>query len=107
MDRRGDSDLIIPGDGELPANSHIEPDTTQELSQDELTEESFLKFIHTSTKSVSEFYHQTETEMVLKEKNEVSEMVIAFWHGVAAVLIGEISALMVAFIWMKIRRAID
>lgn len=43
----------------------------------------------------------------LKNKKEDStsmdEMVIAFWHGVASVLIGEANALLVAMAWSKIR----
>ena len=31
-------------------------------------------------------------------------MLLSFWHGVAAVLIGETVCLMVACAWMKIRR---
>lgn len=30
-------------------------------------------------------------------------IILSFWHGVVAVLIGETSALMVAIAWMKIR----
>ena len=37
----------------------------------------------------------------------MNEVMIAFWHGVAAVLIGEVSALLVAVAWMKIRGGKD
>lgn len=94
----GDSGLILPGDGEEMANTSIEPGSIPEFPEEtEATE----KFIHTSAESVCEFYEQTQ--IITREKNEVNEMIIAFWHGVAAVLIGEASALMVAFAWMKIR----
>lgn len=33
----------------------------------------------------------------------MTEVMIAFWHGVASVLIGEASALLVAVAWMRIR----
>ena len=98
--RKGDSGLILPGDGEEMANTSIEPGSIPELPEEtEATE----KFIHTSAESVCEFYEQTQAKIISKEKNKVNEMIIAFWHGVAAVLIGEASALMVAFAWMKIR----
>ena len=43
----------------------------------------------------------TKTEMEVKSKME--NVVLAFWHGVATVLLGETVALMVAVAWIKIR----
>lgn len=95
--RKGDSGLIIPGDGEEMANASIEPGSIPELPvETEATE----KFAHTSVKSVCENYDQNQQE-ITEEYNNMN--ILEFWHGVAAVLIGEASALMVAFAWMKIR----
>lgn len=91
---KGDSGLIIPGDGELLADTIIEPESTPEPSQGmEETEEE----THTET---LRNYNKTIT----KEKNNMDGMLLSFWHGVAAVLIGETVCLMVACAWMKIRR---
>ena len=89
----GDSGLILPGDGEEVANTSIEPGSIPET-------ESTEKFAHTSVKSVCENYDQNQQE-ITEEYNNMN--ILEFWHGVAAVLIGEASALLVAFAWMKIR----
>ena len=48
---------------------------------------------------------EVHIEITKEEQKSMNEIVLAFWHGVAAVLIGEASALLVAVAWMKIRRA--
>ena len=92
---KGDSGLIIPGDGELLADTIIESESTPEPSQgmEETKEE---------TKETEETSKETSKEV--KEKNKMDGMLLSFWHGVAAVLIGETVCLMVACAWMKIRR---
>ena len=45
------------------------------------------------------------TETIKEEKDSMNEWMVAFWHGVAAVLLGECAALLVAAAWLKIRRA--
>lgn len=50
---------------------------------------------------------QYKSEEVKEEQSKMNEIVLAFWHGVATVLIGETAALMVAVAWMKIRRLDD
>lgn len=90
--RKGDSGLIIPGDGDLLANTIIEPENALEPSQGmEETEE-------TITETITN-YNKTTT----KEKNNMDGILLSFWHGVATVLIGETVALMVAIAWMKIK----
>jgi hypothetical protein len=91
---KGDSGLIIPGDGELLADTIIEPESTPEPSQAEKTE---VTEENTATQEI-------QTEIITKEKNNMDGMLLSFWHGVAAVLIGETIALMVACAWMKIRK---
>lgn len=91
---KGDSGLIIPGDGELLADTIIEPESTPEPSQgmEETKEETQTETIRNYNKTIT------------KEKNKMDGMLLSFWHGVAAVLIGETVCLMVACAWMKIRR---
>lgn len=93
---KGDSGLIIPGDGELLADTIIGPESTPEPLQG--VEE---------TKEETETTEEIQTEIITKEINNMDGMLLSFWHGVAAVLIGETVALMVATAWMKIRRKDD
>lgn len=91
---KGDSGLIIPGDGELLADTIIEPENATEPSQgmEETKEETHTETIRNYNKTIT------------KEKNNMDGMLLSFWHGVAAVLIGETVCLMVACAWMKIRK---
>ena len=91
---KGESGLIIPGDGELLADTIIEPESTPEPPQAEETEV-------TEENSATQ---EIQTEIITKEKNNMDGMLLSFWHGVAAVLIGETVCLMVACAWMKIRK---
>lgn len=105
---KGDSGLIIPGDGELLAEVSFEPESAPERlerTEDEQTGEAEVTEItETVTEETSEEIH---TENITKEKNKMDGVVIAFWHGVAAVLIGEASALMVAIALLKIKGSVN
>jgi hypothetical protein len=95
MKFKGDSGSVIPGDGKA-----TEDPVTQEKTET-VTEET--EEVTEVTEAISEGKSE-EIHTVIKEKhNKMDGMLISFWHGVAAVLIGEASALMVAYIWMKIR----
>lgn len=111
MKRKGDSGLIIPGSGELMAEVSFEPMQAEKRENEppEKTESSQAIKQATSDKTIEETQVTSEeiTEELKEEHNKVNGMIIAFWHGVAAVLIGEASALLVAFVWMKIRGASD
>lgn len=50
---------------------------------------------------------ETFEETKKEERKGMAEVLTAFWHGVASVLIGETAALMVAIAWLKIRRHYD
>lgn len=89
---KGDSGLVVPGDGDLLADAIIiEPELVPEPSQtiEETKEE----------KAISKELTPKE-----KENNNMEGMLLSFWHGVAAVLIGETVALMIALAWMKIKK---
>lgn len=96
---KGDSGLILPGNGEEMENTSIEPGSIPELVEKEVVS----KMEIATEATVSETESVAANEKITEEHNKMNEMIIAFWHGVAAVLIGEASALMVAFAWMKIR----
>lgn len=109
---KGDSGLIIPGDGELLADTVIEPESMPERSEHERTDEAEVNEVaeaseETTEETSEETSEEIHTEILTKEKNKMGGMLISFWHGVAAVLIGETSALMVAIAWMKIRGGKD
>lgn len=91
----GDSGLIALGIGELMAEADTRPGAAQEPTVGEEL-----------TPTVSEM-EMVQTEIITKEKNGMDGMLLSFWHGVAAVLIGETVCLMVAAAWMKIRRSHD
>ena len=95
---KGDSGLIIPGDGELLADTIIEPESTPEPS------EVVISKIETTTQPTISEMEMVQNEIKTKEKNNMDGMLLSFWHGVAAVLIGETVCLMVACAWMKIKR---
>lgn len=97
---KGDSGLIVQGDGELLADTIIEPENATEPTDAykmTSTEETFA-----TDNSVGD--KMTSTEITTKEKNNMDGMLLSFWHGVAAVLIGETVCLMVACAWMKIHK---
>lgn len=94
---KGDSGLIIPGDGELLADTIVAPASTPEPSEAVVVKNA------TTEPTVSEM-EMVQNEIKTKEKNKMDGMLLSFWHGVAAVLIGETVCLMVACAWMKIRR---
>lgn len=89
---KGDSGQIIPGDGDLLADTLIEQESIPECSEQRQT---------SSEPTVPETTREIHTEIISKEKIKMDGMLIAFWHGVVAVLIGEASALMVAFVWRR------
>jgi hypothetical protein len=92
---KGDSGMVIPGGSDLPVEVIVEPvvqESPSEQSKGESTEY-----------EPTEANEETRTEPVSKEEHRnMNGMLLAFWHGVAAVLIGEISALLVALAWSKI-----
>lgn len=92
---KGDSGLIVPGDGEEMANTIIESENaTEPLDGDNETQ---------TDNATADKLESVQSEIITKEKNNMDGIVLSFWHGVAAVLIGETIALMVACAWMKIK----
>lgn len=96
---KGDSGLILPGDGNEMANASIEPWSSpeQELATDNSVGD---KLTPTADKTEA-----VATSEKITEEHNMNDIVLSFWHGVATVLIGETVALMVAVAWMKIRCA--
>jgi hypothetical protein len=95
----GDSGMVLPGKGSKPAEIMSE-------SPQNKTAEKTDSFVVTSEEPTEES-EEIHTETIKEEQNKVDGLMLAFWHGVAAVLIGEASALLVAFAWTKIRGGKD
>lgn len=107
-ERPGNSDMVLPGKGSEPAEvimseSRHEPPvkvSTSE-SQGEPTVEATVTDA-SETEAIENCLDQTEDA---RSEIFMNDMLVSFWCGVAAVLIGETSALMIAIalIKMKIR----
>ena len=96
----GDSGMVLPGKGSKPAEIMSE-------SPQNKTAEKTDSFVVTSEETEpteeSEATSEVTSEEIKEEHNKVDGLMLAFWHGVAAVLIGEATALLVALAWSKIR----
>lgn len=88
MQYRGDSGTVVPGNGADPVGVIMPESLTKSEETDEAMSDVASEEIH---------------EEVEEEQKIMDGWIHAFWHGVVAVLIGEASALVVAFVWMKIR----
>lgn len=94
--QKGDSGLILPGGGNEMANANFVTDNKVGDKKEPTAEK--ISTVQKESKAESE-----EITQELKEKHNMNDIVLSFWHGVATVLIGETVALMVAVAWMKIR----
>jgi hypothetical protein len=98
MKFKGDSGAVIPGNGkatESPTQEKTEIVTEEaEEEAEEVTE------VTEETKITSQEFHT----VIKEEHKKMDGMVIAFWHGVAAVLIGGAGTLLVAYVWSKIKK---
>ena len=90
----GNSGMVLPGKGAEPAH----------MNSSELTRSGRPSSNRIQTKNRQSDPDETVNPENVKEDNaSMTEVMIAFWHGVASVLIGEASALLVAVAWMRIR----
>lgn len=86
----GEYGPVLPGGGELPAahTSSLPEDAPQPSGPGE---------------QESGAAEQQEQILGKEQNSNMNEILIAFWHGVATVLIGEICALAVATAWLKLK----
>ena len=91
---QGDSGVVIPENGSEPAE--ITKDVINEVKKDadnnknEIVEDAQSSDIQENIDEENkEFYEKT----IQKEKYNMNEMLLAFWHGIIAILVGEASAL--------------
>ena len=103
----GNSGLIVPGGGELVAEVSFTPMQAEKRENEPPEKTETGERTNEESTEVPTTVSETESEEITEEHKEehkkVDMLVISFWHGVAAVLVGGASALLVAFVWMKIR----
>ena len=97
----GDSGMVLPGKGSKPA------EIVSESPQNKTSEKTDSFVVTSEETEPTEETTQETNEKIKEEHNKVDGLMLAFWHGVAAVLIGEASALLVALAWTKIRGGKD
>lgn len=90
---KGNSGLTLPGDGEQMAELNFVTDN--KVGDKKTPTDEKISTVQKESEEIS--------EELKEEHNKVDGLIIAFWHGVAAVLIGGAGALVVAWAWMKIR----
>lgn len=91
----GDSGLVLPGGGTADmaeVTSRIEPGESETPEPSE---------------PADDVEDETQTETEVEAKTNMGNMMLAFWHGVASVLIGEIAAIVVAVAYLRIKKAGD
>lgn len=94
----GEASPVLPGSGSEPVELVIQIAETPEAARNESQE---------TAATETETEEATEAESIKEEQKNMTDMLIVFWHGVAAVLIGETSVLVVAIAWLKVRRYLD
>lgn len=99
-DYPGDRGMILPGDGNEMPEAVMQMD--EQTASDQMKENQMRTGKDPGTAGPYPVGKENIYK-VYKEGNSVGEMVLVFWHGVAAVLIGETAALMVAAAWLKIK----
>ena len=97
----GNSGMAVPGDGkEFPESMTVEPPKGTEGTE----ETNGISASSDADKKDSDESNHKIINKVLRKETSMNEMVLAFWHGVVSVLIGEASAIMVVAVWNKIKR---
>lgn len=90
---KGDSGLVIPGNGDKMAELNFVTDN--KVGGKKTPTDEKISTVQKESEEIS--------EELKEEHSKVDGLIIAFWHGVGAVLVGEAYALLVASAWMKIR----
>lgn len=93
----GDSGPVLPGGGTDIAEAVAQPEADR-MEKQELSENTDEANAETQIET------EIQTEIKMEVQNKMGDMMLAFWHGVAAVLIGETAALMVAIAYLKIKK---
>ena len=93
----GDSGVVIPGAGSEMAEATISESYMDTARKTEAATKRNSKSEMESSTVRNEFY----AKLIEEERATMNEIALAFWHGVAAILIGGTAALMIAIACMK------
>lgn len=91
----GDSGIVIPGDGADFAKLVIQPEASKKEVQkpSEGSDE---------VKNEAPAENETTSEIEMEVQSKIGDMMLAYWHGVASVLIGEAAAIVVVIAYKKL-----
>ena len=90
----GESGTVLPGGGALPAQ------VIPEASDEEPQTETGPAWVETPAADQTQTYEEYEGK---EADSNMGELLISFWHGVAAVLIGETCAMAMAAVWLRMK----
>ena len=93
----GDHGTVLPGGGELPAQ------VVKEVSGEESQPNKVTSLEDRSDTDQTRFYKFHALYERKEADIDMKEILISFWHGVAAVLIGETCALAMATAWLRMK----
>lgn len=91
----GNSGVVIPGNGADVVKLAIQ----QETNKMEVRKSSESA---DGVKNETQAENETQPEIEMEVQNKMGDMMLAFWHGVASVLIGEAAAIVVAVVYKRI-----
>lgn len=98
----GDSGPVLPGGAALPAEVSASASDTEHQAPATAPEPPTAPEDTQQPTQTAQTDQTTQTAPNESEEPQMNEMLI-FWHGVAAVLLGETAALAVAIAWMQIQ----
>ena len=92
---QGDAGMVIPGDGTEPVMATIPPES-EPIAETQTTE----------SESESEPIAPDMQINIIpkKEETNMTDIIVAFWHGVAGVLLGEAAAILIALALAKVKK---
>ena len=89
----GESGMVVPGEGMEPVTATIPPES-QAAAEARDTEPAETAAPDLQVNIINKM-----------EETTMNEIIVAFWHGAGAILLGEVAALLMAAAWQKIKAA--
>lgn len=102
----GASEKVVQGDGNEHATEFLPKWRISTKPEADKAEEAPKVFNINKIKEEYKKLHTSEESTMLKEDEcYMNDVLMAFWHGIASVLIGEMVALLVGLSWAKIHKS--
>ena len=102
----GASEKVVQGDSHESATEFLPKWKISTRQEADKAEEAPKVFNINKIKEEYEKLHTNKESTMLKEDGcYMNDVLMAFWHGVASVLIGEMVALLVGLLWAKIHKS--